>query len=284
MKLVLSTLALAALLTACGPKSEPKSDSTADTNKAAVEKTDSVVKPAAPKFEAHGNEPFWSLQVFEKEIKFKLADKDTVTASDYKYTANADGSETYVGGKDFGFTVTNKAAKDGMGDKTFAKTVSISFQGKKYNGVGGNEVAESTTTTTTTTKTTVESKTVQGKPIDKNDRITINGEWILDAMNGKKIGQANFANGMPTLVINTVEKTGSGFGGCNRFNGTLTIFDGKKIKIEKIIATKMFCDGVAENDYLSALRNATNFAVEAGKLVLKNDAGKALATFVRGVK
>jgi heat shock protein HslJ len=134
------------------------------------------------------------------------------------------------------------------------------------------------------TKTDKTDKTEPVKPVDKNERITINGKWTLTLLNGKKVGDKEFTNGLATLDINTVDNTGSGFGGCNRFNGSLTIFDGKRIKIEKVISTKMFCEGVPENEYMTALRSATNFSVVDGKLQLKDNSKKVIAVFVRGVK
>jgi heat shock protein HslJ len=276
-----------ALFAACGPKTDnankEKTDSlstTADTNA-----TKPVVEEAI--LGAHGNEPFWTLTITKSVIKFKLADKDTVTASDYKIgDSSKPGITTYIGGKDFSVTVEDKPCNDGMSELTYSKTVTVSYQGKKYNGCGGEEATPGNATKTEPAKSKTDRPVSDtgNKAPEIQGRITINGKWTLTLLNGKKVGDKEFTNGLATLDINTVDNTGSGFGGCNRFNGSLTIFDGKKIKIEKVISTKMFCEGVPENEYMTALRNATNFSVVDGKLQLKDNSNKVIAVFVRGVK
>lgn len=289
MKLLYTTLSVAVLLIACGPKDSDKKDN-ADTLALDSAKQAQILKDSIKGesdeviMGAHGNEPFWTLTITQSLIKFKLADKDTVTASDYKTDTSKPGVTTYIGGKDFGVTVEDKPCKDGMNDLTYAKTVTITFQGKKYNGCGGDELATPGNTITKPAKTDNPPKTDVVTPPAKNEHITINGKWTLTILNGKKVTDKEFTNGLATLDINTVDNTGTGFGGCNRFNGSLTIFDGKKIKIEKLISTKMFCEGVPENEYMTVLRSATNFSVVDGKLQLKNDSNKVLAVFVRGVK
>lgn len=98
--------------------------------------------------------------------------------------------------------------------------------------------------------------------------------------NGRKVTKAkDFANGLATLEINTVDKRASGFGGCNRINGEV-VTNGSNIKFDKIISTKMYCEGVKENDFMNALRNATSYNFADGILRL-NGNGTTLATFIR---
>jgi heat shock protein HslJ/uncharacterized membrane protein len=282
MKLLYTTLSIAILLMACGPKDSDKKDKPdtlgLDSAKQAQILKDSIngeSDPSTPNLlTARGSEPFWSLTMTKTTIKFKLADKDTVTASDYVVADNSNDQITYyTGGKDFGITVENKPTIDAATGKTYEKSISISFQGKKYKGVGGDIVSGDTKPATIET---------MPKPI-KSERYTVNGEWVLATLNGKKATTRDFANGKATININTVDKRATGFGGCNRINGEVTIFEGTKIKFDKMISTKMFCEGVKENDYLTALRNATDFAIVGGNLQLKAN-GAMLATFIRPVE
>lgn len=280
MKLLYTTLSIATIgiLVGCGPKSETTENKKNDSL-GVVDTTAKTEVPPAPEkvlLTAKGTEPFWSLTIGEKLIKFKLADKDTVTASDYKMADNSTpDKEVYIGGKDFGITVENKPTRDAATGATYQKDVTISFQGKKYKGVGGTELS---TPGNGSTKPESDTKTEPAK--GKAERYTVNGEWVLATLNGKKATTRDFANGKATININTVDKRATGFGGCNRINGEVAIFDGTKIKFDKMISTKMFCEGVKENDYLTALRNATDFAIVGGNLQLKAN-GAILATFVR---
>ncbi|UPT66141.1 MAG: META domain-containing protein [Sphingobacteriales bacterium JAD_PAG50586_3] len=283
MKKYIILTSAVALFAACGPKQNTGDKVKTDSLSTATDTTAPKAVAEDVILTARGSEPFWSLSITKSLIKFKMADKDTVTASDYKMADNSSADkEVYIGGKDFGITVENKPTIDAASGATYQKDVTVSFQGKKYKGVGGAEL--STPGNASTKPVTSGISKEPAKPVDKNERITINGKWTLTVLNGKKVGDKEFTNGLATLDINTVDNTGTGFGGCNRFNGSLTIFDGKKIKIEKVISTKMFCEGVPENEYMTVLRNATNFSVVDGKLQLKDNSNKVLAVLVRGVK
>ena len=283
MKLVIITLSALTLLMACGPKADgdkkEKVDSlstTADT----IDKSTFTETHTPVLLTAHGDKPNWTLSITKTLIKFKLEGKDTVTASDYTMADNSTPELAYyTGGKDFGITVENKPSKDRVNNLMYSKKVSISFQGKKYNGVGGEVVKADAIKNA--------EPEIEKEPVKKDEpqgRITVNGKWFLQTLNGRKVTDADFTKGLATIDLDPTANRVSGFGGCNNINGTLTIYDGKKIKMEKIISTKMFCEGVPENEYLTALRSATNFSVVDNKLQLKDNTGKVLAVFVRGIK
>jgi heat shock protein HslJ len=280
MKIIVTTLSILTLLMACGPKAD--ADKKEKVDSLSTTKDTIVAKPALEEdiLTAHGNKPNWSLSITKTLIKFKLEGKDTVTASDYTMADNSTPKLAYyTGGKDFGITVEDKPSKDVVSGVTYTKRVSISFQGKKYNGVGGEVVK--------TEAIKIVEPEIEKEPVKKDEpqgRITVNGKWFLQTLNGRKVSDADFTKGLATIDLDPTANRVSGFGGCNSINGTLTIFDGKKIKMEKIISTKMFCEGVPENEYLTALRNATNFSVVDNKLQLKDNTGKVLAIFVRGIK
>lgn len=88
--------------------------------------------------------------------------------------------------------------------------------------------------------------------------------WTLIRVNGEKIN-----TGKATLALDFKKKRVGGSGGCNSFGGDLEK-KGSKIKISRIISTKMFCkDGSdAENKYLTTLEKANKMKIAGGKLQL----------------
>ncbi len=283
MKKYLTLLAVA-LFAACGSKTEPNGSSTSDTNKTQTPPTDSpaIVQPAKVDFKASGKD--WVIELAGTNATIKTTAGDT-SVGKYSVTSSTDTkgvvTEKYIVGKEFAFDVIGKAGKDPASGLTYSKMVNVSYKGKSFKGFGGDIV----TVGSQNTKPEEKKKEVEPvKLIDKNERITINGKWFLQTLNGRKVTDADFSRGLATIDLDPTANRVSGFGGCNNINGTLTIYDGKKIKMEKIISTKMFCEGVPENEYLTALRNTTNFSVVDNKLQLKDNTGKVLAVFLRGIK
>ncbi len=95
--------------------------------------------------------------------------------------------------------------------------------------------------------------------------------WVATELNGKPVDG-------PTLDY-TTDKV-SGTGGCNRFNGPISIED-DAVQIGPIAATKMMCEGKSEveGQYFSALEAARSFVVDGETLVLKAEDGHVLLKF-----
>lgn len=127
MKKLLISFSVITLLLACGQADDVKIVMGNDTIKpVTTDSSTTVVIKDSLNFKAAGTKPDWYLEVWTNIIKFKPADKDTILASDYAVApvATQDGKteDVYTGGKDFGFTVTDR------------KDVTIHFQGKTYKG------------------------------------------------------------------------------------------------------------------------------------------------------
>ena len=82
----------------------------------------------------------------------------------------------------------------------------------------------------------------------------------------------------PTLQY-TTDKV-SGTGGCNQFNGPITIED-DAVQIGPLASTRMLCEGKAEIEaqYLAALEAARTFTLDGEVLVLKAEDGHVLVKF-----
>jgi heat shock protein HslJ len=99
----------------------------------------------------------------------------------------------------------------------------------------------------------------------------LTARWVAVELDGKPVAG-------PTLDY-TTDKV-SGTGGCNRFNGAISIED-DAVQIGPIAATKMACEGKSEVEtrYFAALEAARSFAVQGNSLTLKAEDGRDLVKF-----
>ena len=84
---------------------------------------------------------------------------------------------------------------------------------------------------------------------------------------------------MPTMTIATDGTSVSGYAGCNRYSGPVTI-KGAKVTFGALAATKMFCmDSMdVESALFNAFAEADSYALVNGELLLKKG-NVTLATF-----
>ena len=95
--------------------------------------------------------------------------------------------------------------------------------------------------------------------------------WVLADIDGT----APVGETPPTLAFDD-QGSVSGTGGCNTFNGEVTI-DGSDLTFGPLATTQMFCaeEGVADQEqtFLTALQDVTSYTVDnEGRLVLQDGA------------
>lgn len=91
--------------------------------------------------------------------------------------------------------------------------------------------------------------------------------WELASINGKAVNKADYSNGLPDAIFATDNKV-SGSGGCNRYGGSYTLDAEGKFTVGQLISTKMFCEGVKEDDFIKAFTRANRAKIEGEDLVL----------------
>lgn len=91
--------------------------------------------------------------------------------------------------------------------------------------------------------------------------------WELSSIDGKNVVKTDYPKGLPDAIFASDNKL-SGFSGCNRYGGSYTLDAEGKFSAGELIATKMFCQGVNENEYLKALSSANRAKIEGSNLVL----------------
>ena len=105
----------------------------------------------------------------------------------------------------------------------------------------------------------------------EDDDGPMTARWVAIELSGKPVEG-------PTLDYTTDRVSGTG--GCNRFNGPISIED-DAIQIGPIASTKMMCEGKSEIEaqYFAALEAARSFVVEENVLTLRGEDGHDLLKF-----
>lgn len=100
----------------------------------------------------------------------------------------------------------------------------------------------------------------------KIEHKNLSGTWELEVYSAPPFNMDKmFPNKKPTLVFDLKENKISGNGGCNNFFGPIKI-EGNKISIGDLVSTKMYCEGVEEQAFLTKLKEINRFyATEDGK-------------------
>lgn len=100
--------------------------------------------------------------------------------------------------------------------------------------------------------------------------------WVLEYLEGKKITAEDFSKEFPNLEINASKNTFMGFGGCNRYHGTL-FSENTLLRFSKIATTMMMCPTAdKENEFLKALQASTHYKIENKRLYLSNPSNEIL--------
>ena len=107
-----------------------------------------------------------------------------------------------------------------------------------------------------------------------------NTKWRLVEIDGKRIETAKSPEKEPFIMINTVQKTYSGFGACNRFAGTLKAFSETEMAFNHGPATLSDCPEMEiETKLFYALASAKTYTKAGNMFVLSGLDKVALAKF-----
>jgi len=211
-------------------------------------------------FYAVGNEPFWNIDMdFDKEVHFKNLDGvefkspavqgiDIHNSNIREYNLQTESGEMII-------QMEEKLCNDTMADQTFDYQVNVKVKLSKEN----------------------ESTTYQGCG-DYVPDFRLHDIWAIIEVDGIKVNQADFKNKSPLLEINTSEEKVTGNDGCNSFNGSLKIENGKII-IGNLASTMMAC---FENTSISSKigktlsGNSLNYTIENNQLILVKNHKKVM--------
>ncbi len=103
-----------------------------------------------------------------------------------------------------------------------------------------------------------------------SQNLMINDIWVLQSLEGENISKSEFPNEFPRLEFYDSEKRITGFTGCNNLSGTYKT-NNNEISFSPLMTTKMFCQGVKENEFLQAMNGINKYKIENLKLYLYKD-------------
>lgn len=192
-------------------------------------------------FAGSGNEPFWSIEIdFGKNMHFKTPDGLDITVPAVKGERAMDAPVTRyysISGQD---TLTvqlfRQSCTNNMSGAVSDYRVTVDAKSRRFSGCG-----------------------------QFLGSYRLNALWQLEKIGNTAVN----AQRRPTLELLLNEEKAYGYGGCNRFGGSVKLAD-NKLTFGAIMATEMACENLeTESQYLQALNNKTlSFQLDGNSLYL----------------
>ena len=108
------------------------------------------------------------------------------------------------------------------------------------------------------------------KSLAQKEQVSINNTWELVEYNGSALDTEIFNRTIPKFTLSTEEGSFGGNNGCNSVNGKMSI-DGSNIKMDVMLGTKMYCEGVPEAEVERNISEVNNYLIKGNKLILNKD-------------
>ena len=113
----------------------------------------------------------------------------------------------------------------------------------------------------------------------KTLNLEISGNYTLEFADGINLNEG-FPTKVPTLILESISKKLTGNTGCNQMFGSFTTKQ-NKISFSEMGATKMFCEGVKENEYLALLNQVDSYKLNNNQLTFLNKEGKQILKYLK---
>lgn len=105
--------------------------------------------------------------------------------------------------------------------------------------------------------------------------------WKLIEINGKEVVTGENQVKEAHMILKVGNNRVNGNGGCNSFNGSYVIENGNRIKFSQMASTMMACLNMdVESQFMKALENADNYAIQGDTLSINRARMAPLARFV----
>ena len=170
-------------------------------------------------YRAAGTEPFWSLTIDARTMKFEAPGHRSVTVATPR-VINGFAGEIYQTRR-IGVNIVHTSCSDGMRERTFHDRVTVTVDGKRYEGCGGEATGTS------------------GLPPVRHGPgvAALDGSaWRIVSVDGMPAATAR-----PTSIRFSNGRV-EGNAGCNGFGGAYRQA-GVRLETTRIISTKMACVG-----------------------------------------
>jgi heat shock protein HslJ len=201
----------------------------------------------AQPYRAAGTEPFWSLTIDGSTMRFEAPGARPVIVPRPKVIHGFAGEIWQT--RRINVNTVHKSCSDGMSDRTYADTVQVSVDGRRYEGCGG-EVSS------------------QPAPLPSSP---ILGEWRISALDGRPVAPRS------TPSVTFRDGNISGNASCNSFGGSYR-FERGRLQAGPLRTTRMACVDRVRN-----VQERTILGLFGERLtVSRNRAGKLVLTGARG--
>ncbi|RYE01241.1 MAG: META domain-containing protein [Sphingomonadales bacterium] len=200
-------------------------------------------------YRASGTEPFWSLTIDARTMTFEAPGQRAVVAPTPRVIHGFAG-EIWQG-KRISVNTNHVRCNNGMNDRNYADTVTVTVDGRTYRGCGGDY------TVATPTRTSL-----------------LEGEWRIEAIDGRPVSPQT----SPTITFRGERMSGNA--SCNQFSGSFRFARGR-LDAGPVATTRRMCglrvQNVQESNVLQVLgQRVTVSSTRAGKLVLTGRPGQSL--------
>lgn len=255
--IVMSIIVMASL-SSC--KSQKEVVEKTATDKTQVENTAIPNTLEIPYFKAIGVEPFWNLEISQKQVKFTtLENEKGVVLPIESAKIFEESTKTTYSTKDFMLILEAipGGCNDGMSDLNYSHKVTVSLideaTGEASENYGcGQFFADS----------------------------KLSNTWILQTLRDKNVNSKDFGDQLPNLQIATETNSFTGFAGCNTIKGQLVPNSNDRIKFENIATTRMMCAPEnKEQDFLNVLSKVGAYKFDGQTLILLDATYVPVATF-----
>jgi heat shock protein HslJ/membrane-bound inhibitor of C-type lysozyme len=202
---------------------------------------------AGATYRAHGNEPFWSLEIADSSLTLKTVDGSPMTVTT-RGPEFVDGGRRYAstsGGQSFTATVLDRPCADNMSGMQYPNTVTVLAGGKEYRGCGGDPAS-----------------------------LLHGAEWLVE-----DIDRAGIVDNLRVTLRFGTDSRVAGNASCNSYSGSYTL-TGEGLTVSKIVTTLKACAPALmtqEAKFLDVLANVRRFEVRPdGALVLSTSDGRTI--------
>jgi heat shock protein HslJ len=202
-------------------------------------------------YRASGTEPFWSLTIGARTMRFEAPGRQPVSVATPRVIHGFAGEIWQT--RRINVNTNHIACSDGMSDRRYPDTVTVTVDGRTYKGCGGEPRA-----------------TPGATPVE--------GNWQVTALNGRPVARGT----SPSIAFDQGRISGNA--SCNRFTGNYSFARGR-LSAGPLASTKMACLDRARSQQETAIlgllgERLTVSANRQGKLVLTGNRGRSL-TLVR---
>ncbi|OIP49928.1 MAG: hypothetical protein AUK33_09145 [Flavobacteriaceae bacterium CG2_30_34_30] len=230
-------------------------DEEIDENSVAADSSDTFLEASVNRvyFTAAGNEPFWGLEITEKDINFTFLDSITNQFSaPFRYPIRAD--DTTI--KTYKLKTEQMEMLISISEEECINTMSGAISAYKV------EV----NLKRNTDKDFLSFLGCGSYTIDSN----LQGYWALEKIGENKLEDSLFEINFPHIEIQTQANTFFGFAGCNKIHGSL-FSEWELLRFTNLKSPKKICNQAnIEDQFLEALQQVTSYTVSNATLKLKN--------------